>query len=89
MIAYLTDRDPCIAVTAGERLLVLLFCYMTCFISATLVTWACNLRLREFVDVADPEKAHVNPRDILADLDARFFEADWKSTNYDTRAGRD
>mgnify|MGYP001018982281 CR=1 FL=1 len=48
-----------------------------------------NPRLRELVDPGDPEKVEAVTRDVLATLDPKFFEAQWSSTSYDTRAGRD
>ena len=62
---------------------------MTQFVCATIKTWARNPRLRDQVDPGDPEKVKSVTRDVLATLEPRFFEADWTSTSYDTRAGRD
>jgi hypothetical protein len=62
---------------------------MTQFITNTIKSWVRNPRLRETVNVGDPDKVRANTSDILATLDPGFFTADWKSTSYDTRAGRD
>lgn len=62
---------------------------MTQFVCTTIKTWARNPRLREQVDPGDPQKVRTVTGDVLATLDPRFFEADWTSTSYDTRAGRD
>ena len=62
---------------------------MTHFICSTIKTWARNPRLRDQVDPGDPDKVRAVTRDVLATLDPKFFEADWASTSYDTRAGRD
>ncbi|HVJ01856.1 MAG TPA: DGQHR domain-containing protein [Sphingomonas sp.] len=75
---------------AGSKLLnkVGLTC-MTHFITSTIKTWARNPHLRDTVNVGDPDKVRSNTRDILATLTPAFFQAEWKSTSYDTRAGRD
>ena len=75
---------------ANSRLLskVGLTC-MTQFVCSTLRTWARNPRLRDQVDPGDPDKVRAVTKDVLETLDPRFFEADWASTSYDTRAGRD
>ena len=62
---------------------------MTQFVCSTIKTWARNPRLRDQVDPGDPDKVQSVTRDVLATLDPKFFEADWASTSYDTRAGRD
>lgn len=62
---------------------------MTQFVCSTIKTWARNPRLRDQVDPGDPEKVRSVTSDVLATLDPKFFEADWASTSYDTRAGRD
>lgn len=62
---------------------------MTQFVCSTIKTWARNPRLRDQVDPGDPDKVRVVTGDVLATLDPLFFEADWASTSYDTRAGRD
>lgn len=62
---------------------------MTQFVCTTIKTWARNPRLRDQVNPGDPEKVRSVTRDVLATLDPKFFEADWASTSYDTRAGRD
>lgn len=62
---------------------------MTQFVCATIKSWMRNPRLRDHVDVGDPEKVRAITRDVLATLDPAFFEAEWTSTSYDTRAGRD
>jgi DGQHR domain-containing protein len=62
---------------------------MTHFVCSTIKTWARNPRLRDQVDPGDPDKVRSVTRDVLATLDPKFFEADWTSTSYDTRAGRD
>ena len=62
---------------------------MTQFVCSTIKTWARNPRLRDQVDPGDPDKVRAVTSDVLATLDPRFFEADWASTSYDTRAGRD
>jgi hypothetical protein len=62
---------------------------MTQFVCSTIKTWARNPRLRDQVDPGDPEKVRAVTRDVLATLDPQFFEAEWASTSYDTRAGRD
>lgn len=62
---------------------------MTQFVCSTIKTWARNPRLRDQVDPGDPDKVRSVTSDVLATLDPRFFEADWASTSYDTRAGRD
>lgn len=74
---------------AGSRLLnkVGLTC-MTHFITRTIRTWARNRQLRDSVDVGDPLKVRANTRDVLATLTPTFFAAEWKSSSYDTRAGR-
>lgn len=75
---------------AGSKLLnkVGLTC-MTHFIASTIKTWARNPHLRATVNVGDPDKVRANTGDILATLTPAFFQAEWKSTSYDTRAGRD
>jgi hypothetical protein len=40
-------------------------------------------------DPGDPDKVRDVTKDVLATLDPQFFEAEWASTSYDTRAGRD
>lgn len=62
---------------------------MTNFISGTIKSWMRNAQLREQVNVGDPAKVKANTKEILATLDKQFFEAEWRSTSYDTRAGRD
>ncbi|MEQ1899553.1 MAG: DGQHR domain-containing protein [Devosia sp.] len=62
---------------------------MTQFVCSTIKTWARNPRLRDQVDPGDPDKVRSVTSDVLATLDPRFFEADWASASYDTRAGRD
>jgi DGQHR domain-containing protein len=62
---------------------------MTRFVSDTFKSWARNPMLREQVDPGDPEKVEQVTRQILTTLDPQFFEAQWKSVSYDTRAGRD
>lgn len=62
---------------------------MTQFVCSTIKSWARNPRLRAQVDPGDPEKVRAVTRDVLATLDPKFFEAEWASTSYDTRAGRD
>jgi DGQHR domain-containing protein len=62
---------------------------MTQFVCSTIKTWARNPRLRDQVDPGDPDKVRAVTSDVLATLDPKFFEADWASTSYDTRAGRD
>ena len=65
---------------------------MTQFVCSTIKTWARNPRLRDQVDPGDPgdpDKVRDVTRDVLATLDPQFFEAEWASTSYDTRAGRD
>jgi len=62
---------------------------MTQFVCSTIKTWARNPRLRDQVDPGDPDKVRAVTKDVLATLDPQFFEADWTSTSYDTRAGRD
>lgn len=62
---------------------------VTKFVSDTFKSWARNPRLRDLVDPGDPEKVEQVTRDVLATLDPQFFEAQWASTSYDTRAGRD
>jgi DGQHR domain-containing protein len=62
---------------------------MTQFVCSTIKTWARNPRLRDQVDPGDPDKVRAVTGDVLATLDPKFFEADWASTSYDTRAGRD
>ncbi|MEW9525965.1 DGQHR domain-containing protein [Agrobacterium radiobacter] len=62
---------------------------LTQFVCSTMKTWARNPHLRSQVDPGDPDKVKSVTRDILNTLDPRFFEADWASTSYDTRAGRD
>lgn len=62
---------------------------VTKFVADTFKSWARNPRLRELVDPGDPEKVEAVTRDVLATLDPKFFEAQWASTSYDTRAGRD
>lgn len=62
---------------------------VTKFVSDTFKSWARNPRLRDLVDPGDPEKVEEVTRDVLATLDPQFFEAQWGSTSYDTRAGRD
>jgi DGQHR domain-containing protein len=65
---------------------------LTCttkFICSTMKTWARNPRMRDLVDPGDPEKVRTVTKEVLATLDPSFFEADWASTSYDTRAGRD
>lgn len=62
---------------------------VTQFVCTTMKSWARNPRLRDQVDAGDPEKVKSVTRDILNTLTPRFFEADWASTSYDTRAGRD
>jgi DGQHR domain-containing protein len=74
---------------AGNKLLnkVGLTC-MTHYITRTIKTWGRNPHLRETVNVGDPDKVRANTHDILASLTPSFFQAEWKSTSYDTRAGR-
>ena len=74
----------------GSKLLskVGLVC-MTHFVCTTIRTWARNPRLRDQVDPGDPEKVRAITQDILSTLNPLFSEADWTSTSYDTRAGRD
>ncbi len=62
---------------------------VTKFVSDTFKSWARNPRLRDLDDPGDPEKVEQVTRDVLATLDPQFFEAQWASTSYDTRAGRD
>lgn len=62
---------------------------ITQFVCTTMKTWARNPHLRAQVDPGDPEKIKTVTRDVLNTLSPRFFEADWASTSYDTRAGRD
>lgn len=62
---------------------------MTQFVCATIKTWARNPRLRDQVDPGDPDKVRAVTKDVLATLDPQFFEGEWTSTSYDTRAGRD
>ncbi|MCL4068938.1 DGQHR domain-containing protein [Pseudomonas sp. GX19020] len=62
---------------------------MTQFVCATVKTWARNPRLRDQVDPGDPEKVKSVTKDVLSTLDRLFFDAEWSSTSYDTRAGRD
>lgn len=62
---------------------------ITQFVCTTMKTWARNPHLRTQVDPGDPEKVKNVTRDVLNTLSPRFFEADWASTSYDTRAGRD
>jgi len=74
---------------ASSRLLnkVGLTC-MTHYITRTIKAWGRNPHLRGAVNVGDPDKVRSNTRDILASLTPLFFQAEWKSTSYDTRAGR-
>jgi len=62
---------------------------MTQFVCSTIKTWARNPRLRSQVDPGDPDKVRAITSDVLATLDPLFFMADWSSSSYDTRAGRD
>ena len=62
---------------------------MTQFVCSTIKTWARNPRLRAQVDPGDPDKVRSVTTDVLATLDPLFFEAEWASSSYDTRAGRD
>jgi len=62
---------------------------MTQFVCSTIKTWARNPRLRAQVDPGDPDKVRSVTSDVLATLDPLFFEAEWASSSYDTRAGRD
>ncbi|MDQ0996082.1 DGQHR domain-containing protein [Phyllobacterium ifriqiyense] len=62
---------------------------ITQFVCTTMKTWARNPHLRTQVDPGDPDKVRNVTRDVLNTLSPRFFEADWTSTSYDTRAGRD
>ncbi|WP_426127911.1 DGQHR domain-containing protein [Pararhizobium sp. PWRC1-1] len=62
---------------------------ITQFVCTTMKTWARNPHLRNQVDPGDPEKVKNITRDVLNTLSPRFFKADWSSTSYDTRAGRD
>lgn len=62
---------------------------MTQFVCTTIKTWARNPKLRDQVDPGDPDKVRAVTKEVLDTLDPKFFEADWASTSYDTRAGRD
>ncbi|MBP0496271.1 DGQHR domain-containing protein [Roseomonas indoligenes] len=62
---------------------------LTHFICITMRTWARNPRLRSQVNVGDPDMVRTNTRDVLTTLDSTFFVAEWRSSSYDTRAGRD
>ena len=62
---------------------------MTNFISSTIKSWMRNAQLREQVNVGDPAKVRANTKEILSTLNKQFFAGEWKSTSYDTRAGRD
>ena len=62
---------------------------MTQFVCSTIKTWARNPRLRKQVDPGDPDKVRAVTSEVLETLDPKFFEAEWVSTSYDTRAGRD
>jgi len=39
--------------------------------------------------MADPDKVAEYTKDILEGINADFWTSEWKSTSYDTRAGRD
>lgn len=39
--------------------------------------------------LADPDKVSEHTADILSGMSPDFWTSDWKSTSYDTRAGRD
>jgi hypothetical protein len=45
--------------------------------------------MRNEVDPGDPDKVEKVTRLVLETLDPQFFQAQWASTSYDTRAGRD
>lgn len=62
---------------------------MTSFICSTIKTWHRNPRLRNQVDPGNPESVRAITLDVISALTPRFFEAEWASASYDTRAGRD
>lgn len=60
---------------------------LTQYVGDTINKWRLNPRSR--IDVGNPEEVKATTVDILDGLDPDFFKADWASTSYDTRAGRD
>lgn len=60
---------------------------LTQFIGDTIKKWLVNPRTR--FSVGNPEQVAENTRFILDQLEPAFFAAQWSSTSYDTRAGRD
>ena len=39
--------------------------------------------------MADPDEVMTNTKELLDTLEPDFWRVEWKSTSYDTRAGRD
>jgi hypothetical protein len=48
-----------------------------------------SLNKRSKFSMANPDEVTVNTKELLDTLEPAFWQVDWKSTSYDTRAGRD
>jgi DGQHR domain-containing protein len=89
MWSVIREEWPDLWITNSKLLSKVGLTCVTKFVADTFKSWARNPRLRNLVDPGDPEKVQEVTRDVLATLDPQFFEAQWASTSYDTRAGRD
>ena len=48
-----------------------------------------SLNKKSKFSMADPDEVMTNTKELLDTLEPDFWRVEWKSTSYDTRAGRD
>ncbi len=89
MWSVIRDEWPHLWVKDSKLLSKVGLTCVTKFVADTFKSWARNPHLRALVDPGDPDKVETVTREVIATLDPKFFEAQWASSSYDTRAGRD